>query len=209
MGRFLVILGIILMIVGFAAPMFTMGGLFSSLDPMLNLATDSDAREDELCEEGEHLEEEGGASVYTQGQGYAHTVVSYCVDEDGNKRDVTMDLVDSMLGDNFFGGIGDMIGQTFIFVGLGTLGIILTVIGAIMSATGKRKGMLVMNPYNASFNMQPMQPMNPSNFASQTPSNVPQNLTAQLQQLEQAFNSNLITREEYDKARQNLLNGIK
>jgi hypothetical protein len=240
MGRFFVILGIILMIIGFAAPMFSMGGLFSSLDPMLNLATDSDTREAELCKEGEHLEEEQGAESYSPTTGYGHSITAYCVDEDGDRRDVTAEFVAQLLGveldengnlptdadammETFMGGdlmsgITDTIGQSLMFAGLGVVGTFLMVIGMIMSLGGRRKNMMVMNPYNASFT--PMQPTNmsgfgspisgnPSSFGSPVQPNTSNTLAAQLQQLEQAYNQSLITREEYDKARQNLLNGMK
>jgi hypothetical protein len=218
MGRFLAFIGLIMMLVGFVGPMFSLGNIFSGLQPTIDLAVDADAREAELCEEGETLEEEHGASTYTMGTGYGRTITSYCVDEDGNRREVTGDLIESMIGGDFFGNISNSIGQSLIFVGLGVLGTFLMVIGMIMSIGGKRKGLIAMNPYNAS--LTPMQPMNPNNFGSSTPmsgsgfassmpSNAPQNLASQLQQLEQAYNQSLITREEYEKARQNLLNNMK
>ena len=205
MGRILVVIGIIMTIVGFAAPMFSLGGMFSNMDSMMELATDKEAREAELCEEGETLEEEQGASVYTQGQGYGRPTTLYCVNEDGERRDVTMDMVEGMLGDDFFSSISNTVGQTFLSIGLSIVGIFLMVIGGIMSLGGKRKNMMMVNPYNSSINMNPMQPIQPMQ-PTQAAENNPQSLTAQLQQLEQAYKQNLISREEYDKARENLLN---
>lgn len=200
MGRILFVIGIIMTVAGCAIPFVTMGGMFANMAPMMDLATDRDAREAELCNvaEGETLEEVQGASTYTQGHGYGRSTTLYCVDEEGNRRDVTMDLVEGMLGDDLFGSISNTIGQTFLATGLSIVGVILMVVGAIMSL-GKRKNVMMVNPYNAAINMNPMQPMQPSQ-------NNPQGLTAQLQQLEQAYKQNLISREEYDKARQNLLN---
>jgi hypothetical protein len=99
MGRLLVFVGIILMAVGFIAPMFSIGNLFSGLQPTINLATDTEAQEAELCEEGETLEQETGASTYTQGQGYGSPVTLYCVDAAGKQREVTGDFAETLLGD--------------------------------------------------------------------------------------------------------------
>src|SRR5687767_11808647 len=125
MGRILLVIGIIMSVVGCAIPFITMGGMFANMAPMMDLATDSDAREAELCEEGETLEEEQGASTYTQGQGYGRSTTLYCVDEEGNRRDVTMDLVEGMLGDNFFSSISNTVGQTFLATGLSIVGVFL------------------------------------------------------------------------------------
>ena len=135
MGRLLVFVGIILMVVGFIAPMFSIGNLFSGLQPTLDLATDLEVQEAELCEEGETLEQETGASTYTQGVGYGAPVTLYCVDAAGKRREVTGDFAETLLGDDMFGmgNIGNMIGQSFLFSGLGVLGVLLTIIGAMMS----------------------------------------------------------------------------
>jgi hypothetical protein len=226
MGRILVFIGIIMMIAGFVAPMLSMGSLFDSFAPILDMATNSDARAAELCKGGESLEQEEGASTYTQGTGYGHTVLYYCVDDEGNRREVTGEFIGEMLGieldengemptdpdkimETFMGGdlmsgVSGMIGQSFLFAGLNIVGIILVIIGSFMMR-GKRSQMMVMNPYNASFT--PMQPVAPSNIGNPVQPNMPNNLTVQLQQLEQAYNQSLITREEYDKARQKLLGG--
>jgi hypothetical protein len=203
MGRLLIFVGIILMVVGFIAPMFSIGNLFSGLQPTLDLATDPQVQEAELCEEGETLEQENGASTYAPGRGYGSSVTLYCVNDAGTRREVTGDFAESLLQDvPGLSNIGGMIGQTFLFSGLGVFGVILTIIGAMMSFGNRRKILMTsytLNPTGMNIASSGLGNPSPSN------PNSPQGLTNQLQQLEQAYQQNLITREEYDKARAKLL----
>jgi hypothetical protein len=97
----------------------------------------------QFCEEGETYEEANGASTYTQGSGYASTVVMECVDEEGNRRVVTGEFAEANLG--AVGGIVLGVGGLFAGMALSciplTLGIVLFIVSFFVGnpASPKRK----------------------------------------------------------------------
>ncbi|MCA0457648.1 MAG: SHOCT domain-containing protein [Chloroflexi bacterium] len=220
-ARLLTLVGIIMLAVGIFGIVRS-----NQLIPNLNfgdamsIATDAKAREAELCKPGEKLEEEKGASTYTLGRGSASPVQVFCVDSEGNRRDVTGDLANSLVGgiDGIFTGVMSSMMGSFIYYALMGFGLVLTIIGLVISRFRRR-----MNPmsiggagatvYSTSFGSQ-----NPGGSvdlnqliqqARQMKTATSGDLTARLKQLDDALKAGLISQTEYDRARQNILDTLK
>ena len=164
MGKFLIIIGVILMVVGFAGTMIgTFSGISqigSGVEDMFNTIENVE----QYCNVGETLEEFAGASEYNPSTGYGRNVNYFCVDAQGNRREVTGEFVEGLFGDtsnifgNVFGGISS--GFPFIIViMIGTLLLIVGVMIAIMRRMNARPQMI--NPYSMSnyFPSTPSAPM--------------------------------------------------
>lgn len=127
MGKVLVVIGALLAVVGIG------GAVASSLlaPSLVSLAPEAAA----LCRPGERLVEEGGASTYTPGQGNRRNVRMFCVDDKGARREVTGDFVQGLVGQVLgnLGGAGAFI-AAFLFSLLFGLGLLLLIVGAIVSA---------------------------------------------------------------------------
>lgn len=203
MGRFLILVGLLMMIVGFfVGPILSVGNIFSAIQPTFDLAVDAQKREAELCQRGEKLQEEYGASEYTPGLGSGRPVTAFCVDEAGNRRDVTGDLVKSMLGaggvGGLFGNLGSLFGKSLIFVGVGILGIIVLIGGIISSVRGRRTTLLTVGT-----------PMVINRSGAKMSGLDASTLVSTLQALEQSLQAGLINQEEYEDARKRLLENLK
>ncbi len=220
-GKLLTLIGIIMLGVGIFGVIRANQILPNlGLGNTMSLATDAKAREAEFCNAGETLEEEKGASSYTPGQGYARPIRLYCVDSAGNRREVTGDFAENLVGG--IGGIvsgvmSSMMGSVIYFVLLGA-GIVLTMIGLIIGR--RRTQTLPMNfggaggtVYTTSFNTQ-----NPGGSvdlnqliqqARQMKTASGGDLTSRLKQLDEALKAGLISQTEYDRARQNILDTMK
>ncbi len=119
-GRLLALVGVVMMgfgIFGIYRSSQAIAGL--NLGNTMQLATDAKAREAELCKPGETLKESKGASQYTQGQGYSSSVTLYCVNSEGQERDVTGEfgnrMVESGRRDIFDNILPNLTGSTMYF----------------------------------------------------------------------------------------------
>jgi hypothetical protein len=214
MGRLITFLGFLLLIGGIG------GMVLSSVSGFNfgNLASlGASPTTDQLCESGERLVEEKGSSQYTQGQGYASPVQYFCETTAGVRRDVTASFVNGLFGQasGFVGQIGQMVGKQFMWAGLLTLGIILMVIGTIITRI-RSGGAVVRYGPQVYVNGQPVMPggqvyVNGQPMTSQTSdwqkaaSASSTSLADKLRQLENARNAGLITSDEYDRARQAII----
>jgi hypothetical protein len=234
MGKFLIIIGVIMMVGGFAGTMIGTFSGIAQIPDLVNLTEDA-AR---YCNEGETLATSEGASVYTPGQGYGRNVRYFCEDAQGNQREVTGEFVEGLFGqtDNIFNSVfgGISTGFPFILViMLGTLFLIVGVMIAVMRRMNTRPQMI--NPYGMSNYYPPStgvpmggQPMmntpsqtqqpyvqQPYTSPSQPPAapppaaNAPQDLATKLRQLEEARNAGLISMAEYQATRQRILDEMK
>lgn len=153
MGKFLIIIGVIMMVVGFAG---TMIGTFSgvsqignNIDDMLNTVENVE----QYCNEGETLDESAGASESRPGQYNVRSVRYFCVDAQGNRREVTGDFMEGVFGQfgDTFGGVFGGISTGFPFIVvimIGTLFLIVGVLIAVMRRMNARPQMI--NPYGMS-----------------------------------------------------------
>ncbi|MBL8153654.1 MAG: SHOCT domain-containing protein [Anaerolineae bacterium] len=213
----LIVAGIILIIVGIGS---AIGGAFGSImnmmAPAMDLAQNYANADDEaaaLCNDNETLEKETGASEYTIGQGYASSVVYTCVDPQGNRRDVTGEFAEKMVGDvagalnfNFsFSPIGlvlPILGVALIFAGLmmrGRKAATVDVSGMMGSIPGARVVRIDPRTGNA--------PVDLGQLIGQKTGGV--DLTTRLKQLDEARAKGLISQEEYDRLRQQILDSMR
>lgn len=199
MGRFLTILGL-LMIVGSA---LAFGAAVAGPMQNFNPLGEMEKQKENLCKPGEHYEEEQGPSTYTQGQGYGRPTVMYCVNAEGTKRNVTGDFVQGMAGGVSQQVLGLISGFT-IPSALCGLGIMFMVIGVIASALGR--GRQQAQVYTTGYTTIPN-----TGFQQPQQFNVNQGgtLNEKLRQLENARNQGLITQSEYDRMRQDILDSMK
>ena len=189
MGRAILVFGILLTIAGAAGMgygIFTMTGQLTS---GIQAAVSPDAAT--LCRPDETLDEATGRSAYTPGIGYGREVSYYCVNSKGERREVTGQFVGGMLG-QVFGSFGvftlPMIGGSVM-----TVGIVLIVMGAIFSR--RRGNAFASAGCTSSF---------PSTSAP-LPNSINTDLSARLQQVEEARRAGLISYDEYKRLRQDIL----
>ena len=221
-GRLIALVGIAVMgfgIFGIIRANQSIAGL--NLGNTMNLATDAKAREAQLCKPGEKLEESKGASQYTPGQGYASSVIMYCVNSEGQKRDVTGDFATGMVGQmgGIFSGVFSGIMGSVIYFALMGVGLVLTIIGLILGrrrtgtvsfgvpvagGTGFATTYTTQNAGGAIDLNQVIQQARDMKAAAGS-----SDLTTRLKQLEDARNAGLISQTEYDRARQQILDTLK
>lgn len=215
MGRLLLFLGLIAMLVGIGGSIFSVAGSLGGLMPNIQSMLPST---DNLCNAGETLEmETDGVTVYTPGSGYAQTSRLYCVDSAGNRREVTGNFAEGAMGQigTLFNDIMGGVGAGFMWTGLTIVGVILMIVGAIMS--GRRRMRVVVNGMN--MNSGDVVRVGGQVMQISPDSNIPargkavagvdtQDLTNKLRQLDQARSAGLVTQEEYDRLRQQILESL-
>jgi hypothetical protein len=129
-------MGRILVLVGIALVAFGVYGLVSGFSaptlPNINQTLDAS----QFCKTGETLVQENGATSYTPGQGYSSTVQYYCEDAKGNRRDITDEFNENLVGS--VTGILSAFSTPFNFdmknIALIGGGLLLAIIGLIVSA---------------------------------------------------------------------------
>lgn len=221
-GKLLTLIGVILLGVGIFGIMRANQSIPNlGLGNAMSLATDAKAREAKLCNEGETLEEVQGASSYTPGSGYGRPTQSFCVDSEGNRRDVTGELAESLIGgiDGIFSGVMSSMMGSVIYFGMMGFGLVLTIIGLII---GRRRTQNMPisfgGPGGAVYTTTTYNSQNPGGSvdlnqliqqARQMKTAASGDLTARLKQLDDALKAGLISQTEYDRARQNILDTLK
>lgn len=219
MGKWLVILGIVLTIVGFG------GMMVSIIKTVQNVADPSQFEkiEQQLCQPGEKLEQEMGAYEYQPGGMSGRPVRYFCIDNEGQQREVTGTFVQGLFG-QVTGGLIPGLSATFLYTGLMTLGIPLVVVGIILmvmkrsrtaasnmgqvyTTMSQGQGSIPVQLRGQSVNLSPeMQQFFQQIAASPNPR---ADLKTRLQQLEQARQSGLISQEEYERLRKQILDGTR
>jgi len=209
MGRLILFAGIILVIVG----VIGIGTSFSNFTPPD--ISDFEASAQDLCEEGEKLVEERGASEFTPGNGYSSSVRYFCENLEGQRREVTAQFVENIFGE--ISTIFPALGGSLLFVGLCGLGGLLAFIGflAVIIGGGSRSKTVnvpVGVPTGTRLGGQPISSSaDLASFLGSSSSKPTSNtdLTARLRQLENALKNGLISQEEYDRLRQQILDSMQ
>ena len=190
----------------------------------MQLALDTKAREAQFCKSGEKLEEDKGPSEYDAVQGhYASSLTLYCVNDNGDKRDVTEEFGNSMVsqvGDIFGGVFSGLLGTAVYFV-LIAVGLVVTIIGLLISARRHAPTVAFGVPVSggvgyttSTFNPQGSGGTIDLNQVIQQARDMKAasgstDLSTRLKQLEDARNAGLISQTEYDRARQQILDTLK
>ncbi len=207
-GKLLIVLGIALLVGGIIGSRLA----FTPSD----LVIDVEPTAEELCQSGEKLEIEQGASSYTPGQGSGRPTLYYCVDDAGNRRDVTGEFVEGLFGQaaGLIPAFASGVGISLITSILTTVGAVLLVIGLILTFTRRtRTSSLPGVPVVGAGGVVPSQMMEQlrrdQNVTTVIPSAPGSDLTARLRQLDEARKAGLITQEEYDRLRQQLLDSLQ
>jgi hypothetical protein len=213
MGRVLTILGVVLLLVGIGGSVWSIAGpLLNPMNPMFNPAAEAvqsaiaGPKAEDLCESGETIETEEGSPSRTVGGTWGRPVTIYCVDDEGNRREVTTEFVGDLFGQAFQGmpAFLGSIGLSFCFTSLIGVGVVMIIIGAIVSRR-RQTNMVTVGGIPVS----PSQPgaVDVTRYAQQ-PGKSGGDLTAKLRQLEEARAKNLISAEEYDRLRQQILDSM-
>jgi hypothetical protein len=197
MGRVLLIIGVVLLLVG-------IGGAVGASLFMRPLALAPDPAS--LCQPGERLVEEGGPSTYAPGQGNRRAARMFCVDDKGARREVTGAFVQGLIG-QVFGSLGTLgsIVVAILFSLLAALGLVLTLIGAIVSARRARRsgslppGVMVVRPGSVG---------GATTGAAADPASGG-DLADRLRQLGEARGANLISQAEHDRLRDEILRAMR
>jgi hypothetical protein len=189
-----------------------------NLGNTMELAMDAKAREAQLCKAGEKLEENKGASQYTPGQGYGSPVTMYCVNSEGQKRDVTEEFGNSMVGQvgGIFGNVfSGLLGSAIYFV-LIPFGVVLTIVGLLI---GRRRtpavafgvpgsgGVVYTSSQGSGGTIDLNQVIQQARDMKAASGGT--DLSTRLKQLEDARNAGLISQTEYDRTRQQILDTMK
>jgi hypothetical protein len=206
MGRILVLLGVVLVIggtIGTTLGAFAgVGSIFSGFSPDTFMPD-----EDKLCREGETLVEETGPSERIPGGGFASSVLVFCVDADGTRREVTGDFVNDTMGGVFsmLDGILPGIGGTVLLSLLIPVGVVLIVVGALIGRRRNTHYVQVGTPAQYTSGTSLFEPDPRRGSARGTAETAGATVAERLKQLDDLRNRDLINADEYDRLRQKIL----
>jgi hypothetical protein len=199
LGIFVLIGGLCLTVVSALGPVFNIAG--EAITQMTDLLTDTAALEETYCNQGEQV------VVEQPDSGFSSTNVEglvFCEDSQGNRRDVSAEIfndfstrLEQSIPERLQSGDIDFapspIACLVPLIGLGMI-----VAGIVMRGSNNRP-QTVTTGYSAPPAPRPASPQAP----------VGSDLTRQLEQLDVARSKGLITAEEYERKRQQLLDNFK
>ena len=203
MSRLVMFLGILLILVGGAGMVFGFVGVPAQLMSSISQAVQPKA--EDLCKPGEELVKNEGPESYSPSMGYGRSVTYYCVNSDGVRREVTGDFVQGMFG-QVLGSMGSL-AIPIVASSLCAFGFVLALVGFVFSR--RRRFQTVTSQYVfAGANPSSVYPVSTATSSNQPPPARPPvqgDLAAKLRQIEDAHTSGLITDEEYQRMRQEIL----
>lgn len=208
MGRLLSLIGIIMMIGGG----FGLGG--SILQPIGDIVSSVNPeaiaeQASELCNDAETIEVEQGQETYSPSSGWARPSYFYCVDGQGNRREVTQEFGAELIGTTTSTALSAF-SSAFLWMGVSTIGFFLLIIGIIVSVRKRAKSANMLQYGSSSpISGNPAMHWNmPQTSATTSPKSDISDLKDRLQKLEEARSANLISQDEYDRLRQNILDKL-
>lgn len=219
MGRLLIVVGVLMLAAGVIVPFAGSFGFLSNMGQIDEIVT---ADEAELCNDGETLETVSGPSTRTSTDGFGtgRNVTYYCVNAEGERRDVSEAFFSDMMAGtgSIFSGVGSMLTSGLAATGLSMGGVALIIVGVLMTF---RTGPRVVNQFGQPVTRINLRggnsPVGVSPF-SDSPVGVPPSSANPTQsppnaggmqgdvidfvrdQLDTAYRNGQITREDYDRA---------
>ncbi len=121
----------------------------------------------------------------------------YCVDDAGNQRDITSDVMGNAFG-QWFNVLPSSATTSIVAIALFCLGLPILIVGAILSLRSSKPTSVVAG--NSTFPA--------SNSFSGFSDNPSTSLTDRLAELDKAHKAGLISEEEYQRARQHIVDGL-
>ncbi|MEZ4670097.1 MAG: SHOCT domain-containing protein [Anaerolineae bacterium] len=179
MRKILIVLGIVMMAAGCVVVVLGANATMSQLAPMAENMT----KPEELCQSGEKLITPE-FSTRPQAPQAGLTGFFYCVDDGGNRRDVTQEYFSGTF-DQMFTVLPGWATAGFTGIALFCLGLPLLILGAVLSLRGQNR---------------------PATITIPVPTNAPPaDLSERLRQLDEAYEKGLISQEKYDEVRNQIL----
>ncbi len=206
MSKFLLYGGIVLVVIGVLG--FVAGMVIFPMQIANTVSSATHPDTSRLCNSGETLSTEEGPEEYDVSQQiYDHSVYYYCTNKAGVQREVT-DQVGQGIVNNIFGSFGSSLGTILIPVLSSILcipGIIMIIVGAIFSPRRVMRAGMVSRYRGDGWaapavTPQPTQPSQPP---------IDSDLAGRLRQLEEARQSGLLTEDEYQRKRRQMLDSMK
>lgn len=228
MGRLLILFGVLMLAAGIVMPFVGSAGLLRDVDRIGAVAT-ADAAV--LCHDDETLDTESGASTRTSASNFTtgEHITYYCVNAQGEKRDVSESFYAGLLTEtgSIFGGVGSVLSSGMAAIGLSIGGIALMMAGVLMTVRTRmslttQTGLPFMRversdgaaPMGSSpFDRAPFSD-SPVGVSPHSANPAPPNtdgmqanvLNLVREQLDAAYRSGQITREDYGRAIDKLIN---
>lgn len=218
MGRILVVIGVLMLAAGVIVPFAGSFGFLTNMGQIGEIVT---ADETELCNDDETLETESGPAsrTSTDDMTMGRTVLYYCVNEEGERRDVSETFISDMMSETggILGGVGSMLTSGLAATGLSMGGVALIVVGVLMTVRTRPR---VVNQFGQPVTRINLRggnsPVGTSPFGN-SPVGVPPSSANPTQtpdvggmqgdvidfvrdQLDTAYRNGQITREDYDRA---------
>lgn len=218
MGRILVVIGVLMLAAGVIVPFAGSFDFITNIGQIDEVVT---AEAADLCETGETLETEAGASSRTSSGNFTtgRTVLYYCVDANGSRRNVSDTFYSDMLEGTggILSGVGSMVTSGLAATGLSMGGVALIVVGVLMTVRTRPR---VVNQYGQPVTRINLRggnsPVGTSPFdnpvgippSGANPTQTPPNAGGMQgdvvdfvrDQLDTAYRNGQITREDYDRA---------
>ena len=203
MAKICFIVGLFLIVGGFALPFINSSGFFQ-IPGLSSIPGITEPQVSDLCKPGETLKKSSGGSARIPGTNtYNHSIGYECVDAKGYSRDVTGNYLVS-LGKEAGGFVKQLAGSIMLTTITSILGFIFIVTGLILAirngiSSGKMRVYApVYKDVTGSFVQNSTAPTQSSGVDA----------TSRLKQLEGMYRENLITRTEYDTKKKEILKEI-
>ncbi len=194
MRKILIVLGIGMMVM--SGIVFFVGGNITTSN--LTRISATSVNPATYCKSGEKLvTPQPRNTLATPGKGFTVNGFYYCVDDAGNRRDITSDVMQNAFG-QIFTVFPSWITTALVSFGLFCLGLPILIIGALLSLRGQKSSQpLKVSPF-------PTASGSISGFSDGSSNR----LADQLKQLEDAHQQGLISTEEYERSRKKILDQV-
>ena len=194
MRKILIVLGIGMMVM--SGIVFFVGGNITTSN--LTRISATSVNPATYCKSGEKLATpQPRNSLATPDKDFTLNGFYYCVDDAGNRRDITSDVMQNAFG-QIFTVFPSWITTALVSIGLFCLGLPILIIGALLSLRGQKSSPVL------EASTFPTSPKSIPEFRDHSANK----LADQLKQLEDAHQQGLISTEEYERSRKKILDQL-